>query len=365
VVGDTAALIVSEQVARADGDTALATQLDVLSAKVDSDTASTTALIVNEQTARASADEALAHSLESVAARLNDVSGSGKTVEAVILEDRQARVTGDQANATAVTALVARFNNADPSGKPTNSIEARVAREETARANADSGLAQSITQVSTRLNNAGGPGVTVEQKFTATASAIEGLSGQYTIKIDNNGHVSGFGLASTPVNGVPYSVFAVVADRFVIADATGDNVTPFQVIASPTYINGAYVPAGVYMQNAFIHAAAIDTLRIAGNAVTVPAAGNGVYAASVTMSFNENTNVVMIGTFTQGNGRNQQPWYLAVDGSNLQREIPDAGTLGAMSKIVLVGPGTHTFTIFTDYTSGDAACGITVLGAKR
>lgn len=48
-------------------------------------------------------------------------------------------------------------------------------------------------------------------------SSVNGLEAQFTVKIDNNGYVSGFGLSSTPVNGVPTSEFVVLADRFAIA----------------------------------------------------------------------------------------------------------------------------------------------------
>lgn len=48
------------------------------------------------------------------------------------------------------------------------------------------------------------------------AQSLNGLSAQYTVKIDNNGRVSGFGLASTPVNGVAYSAFIINADAFSV-----------------------------------------------------------------------------------------------------------------------------------------------------
>jgi hypothetical protein len=47
--------------------------------------------------------------------------------------------------------------------------------------------------------------------------SISGLGAQYTVKIDNNSYVSGFGLASTPINGVPTSSFIVLANRFAVA----------------------------------------------------------------------------------------------------------------------------------------------------
>lgn len=73
--------------------------------------------------------------------------------------------------------------------------------------------------VNARLDNAGGTGVTVEQKLIATASSVNGLYGQYSVKIDNNGLVTGFGLSSETVNGKTNSFFLVNADTFGIVNS--------------------------------------------------------------------------------------------------------------------------------------------------
>lgn len=78
-------------------------------------------------------------------------------------------------------------------------------------------LAQSVKQVSVTDGISTG---TIEQKFTAQKLETDGLRLQYTVKIDNQGYVSGLGLASEPVNGVPYSDFMVRADRFSISNPT-------------------------------------------------------------------------------------------------------------------------------------------------
>ena len=46
--------------------------------------------------------------------------------------------------------------------------------------------------------------------------SINGLGAQYTVKIDNNGYVTGYGLASEVVNGTPKSSFIVMADKFAV-----------------------------------------------------------------------------------------------------------------------------------------------------
>jgi hypothetical protein len=62
--------------------------------------------------------------------------------------------------------------------------------------------------------------VTIEQMFLINARTeddVDHLDGQYTVKIDANGHVAGFGLANTTTaSGTNTSEFFVNADRFAI-----------------------------------------------------------------------------------------------------------------------------------------------------
>ncbi len=106
-------------------------------------------------------------------------------------------------------------------------------------------------------------------------SSINGLQVKYTVKIDNNGHVSGFGLASETNNGATTSAFIIRADKFAIVDpvSTANNLTntpsadviPFIVITTPQTINGVLVPVGVYIKDAFIQNGSITNVKI-GNA---------------------------------------------------------------------------------------------------
>lgn len=63
----------------------------------------------------------------------------------------------------------------------------------------------------------------------AHARSINGLEAQYTVKVDVNGKVAGYGLASTPKNGTPESKFIVNADRFGIGAPGKADVFPFTV----------------------------------------------------------------------------------------------------------------------------------------
>lgn len=171
-------------------------------------------------------------------------------------------------------------------------------------ANSATAAAQDFTAVTARLDAAGGTGVTVEQALTANASSITGLSGKYTVKIDNAGHVSGYGLASTANDATPTSEFGVRADKFWIAGAatesatapstglfkgrvwrdtslnpaltkywtgsawsTSPQVLPFVVLTTAGTINDVSVPAGVYIDTAFIADATVTRAKIADLAV--------------------------------------------------------------------------------------------------
>jgi hypothetical protein len=97
-----------------------------------------------------------------------------------------------------------------------------------------------------------------------------GLINKYTVKIDNNGYVSGFGLASTSNTATPYSDFIIRADRFSIASPSGPGIVPvipFIVTTTTTTINGVTVNPGVYINGAFIQGGSIQGANIAGGTI--------------------------------------------------------------------------------------------------
>lgn len=104
--------------------------------------------------------------------------------------------------------------------------------------------------------------IALEQRFTAQRGTNDTLLGQYSVKIDNNGHVSGFGLSSTLVNGTPTSAFIIRADKFAIVDpaSTANNLTN-----SPSADTVPFAVDGgaVYIKTAFIKDATISSAKIA------------------------------------------------------------------------------------------------------
>lgn len=99
---------------------------------------------------------------------------------------------------------------------------AAIVEERLLRADAYNALA---TEVSALQTTVGENTTSIE----TVSTSVDGLAAQYTVKIDNNGYVTGFGLASTPVDDVPYSEFAVQANSFKFAAPDGTK-TPFSVV---------------------------------------------------------------------------------------------------------------------------------------
>jgi len=121
------------------------------------------------------------------------------------------------------------------------------------------GTVTALSSSVTTLNTTVGTNTT---SISTNASSINGIEGKYAVKINNNNHVSGFGLISTANNATPTSVFTVTADAFKIVDTSGSATptAPFEVYTSSRTVDGVSVPAGVYMDNAFITSASIKTL---------------------------------------------------------------------------------------------------------
>lgn len=202
---------------------------DLASAQIRAD-------VTQEITTRISEDEALASRIDTVEATMITTGEVNTIVNAAVSTEATARANADSALAGRLDTVEATYIT---NGDMNTAITAAVSAEALVRANADSALAGQITTVTARLDGAGGPGVTIEQAFVATASSIDGLEGQYTLRINNNGRISGFGLAS----GVGGSEFAILADRFIVTDPNNNSTTayPFQVVGGAVYIRKALI----------------------------------------------------------------------------------------------------------------------------
>lgn len=80
-------------------------------------------------------------------------------------------------------------------------------------------------RITTVQSTADGNKATVQ----AHSRSINGLEAQYTVKVDVNGKVAGYGLATTPKNGTPESKFIVNVDRFGVGATGKADIFPFTV----------------------------------------------------------------------------------------------------------------------------------------
>jgi uncharacterized protein YoxC len=253
----------------------------------------------------------------------------------------------------------------------------------------ESASSSQATSINTLVSTVGDHSTSISTQ----SSSIDGLEGKYTVKIDNNGHVTGYGLASTTNTGTPTSEFMVVADKFSIApvatSATAADGSPFYYLTTPTVVNGVTVPVGAYMKKAHISAASVDTLEIKGNAVTIPVTaytGSSVeVAATPTATVIQSASItvdgatpiaVFVSCATQNNA-NQSMVMSITRGSTVLRDLmcgPDSpyNNTGAFSFSLSDTPtaGTHTYSlsayiIDSSAVGGAFSRGITLIGAKR
>lgn len=237
--GTNTAAIVAEATARADADSALSLNISTLTTQV----ASNTSAISVEQTARADADSALSSQISLLSVDVGDNA-------AAILAEANARADADSALSEQISLLsVDVGDNA-----------AAILIEASARADADSALSESVTTLQT----------TVGENTTAietNAESINGVRAMYTVKIDNNGVMSGFGLTSTIADGgAVTSKFLISADQFAVIapnrTAGQLNSVPFAVLTTQQTINGVNFQPGVYIDGASINDGTVSKAKI-------------------------------------------------------------------------------------------------------
>jgi len=140
----------------------------------------------------------------------------------------------------------------------------------------------------------GDSSINLEQRFIAQKNTNTNLQGQYTVKIDNKGKISGFGLASTGSGDISQSSFLIRADRFALVAADPDTTisgldrsqTPFMVFSTPTEVTIGSVtktyPAGTWINTAFIANATIDSAKI--STIEATKIESGTITATLTMT---------------------------------------------------------------------------------
>ena len=319
--------------------------------------------ITNEETARVNADSAVLTAARS----LVTTAESGLTAK--VNDEAAARLSGDQAEAYQRSLLDTKFTTANETLR--TNLQASISAEATARANAIAAETNARNQAVSTLNGSIGQvsaAVTAESQTRATVDGY--LGSRYTLNVTNSAggvsSVAGMEIANTYSGGKQTTNhIAFFADRFYITHSNSSaSIVPFEVVGGQVYIKSAVIQDAA-ITNAKIGTAEVSTLKIAGNAVTIPGAASGTYSATVSLSSDISTSFAVIATFTQGDGKPRHRWSIYVNGNLYTTEQPINGTTGAMTIIANLPPGGHTFSIDCAEKTGDGRCGITVIGVKR
>lgn len=252
--------------------------------------------------------------------------------------------------------------------------QAAIQNEITARTNGDSALSQQIQNTQSSLGDTNA----AVQRVTSTVTglnAVANASEVVKVQITANGirHIAGFGIGIDNTSGVVQSTFAILAGRFAILNPSGDAISsPFAVYGNQTFISDAYIRdasitnakiADAAITAAKIGTAEVDTLRIRGNAVTVPV---GAFAAantvSVTVTIDGNYPVFLIGSMTQSF---YSDIVLSRNGQTVWVERPRDATVASRGVIDYPGPGTHTYTLTSSEARNTVGASIFAMVCKR
>ncbi len=202
------------------------------------------------------------HPTTGLAATSNALAGLTSTVST--------NGTNITANAQDISALQTTVNH------PTTGVAASstAISNLTSRVTVNEGdITAQAQDISTLSSSVAGQTASIQQNASTIASVsgdVTSLGAEYSVKVDVNGNVAGFGLAN---GGSPQqSRFYVAADKFAIvpsgsAPSTSTGTVPFAVVTTPTTQNGVTVPAGTYIHSAMIANGTISSAKIGNLAV--------------------------------------------------------------------------------------------------
>jgi hypothetical protein len=184
------------------------------------------------------------------------VAGSSAAIDSLTVQTF-ANENGIQTQAIQLTALESTVND------PTNGVVATAGALSSLSTTVSviDGQVTSTAQDLTTLTTTVGENTS---SITTQATSIDGVEANYSVKIDNNNRITGFGLLSTTSGSTPFSEFAVVADQFSIVspDSTADTpIQPFTVTADKIYFGADVIVSGDLISTGTISA---DRLQIDG-----------------------------------------------------------------------------------------------------
>lgn len=260
-----------------------------------------------------------------LADRIDLIDAPGTTpgsVAARVLAEKNERVAADQAITQTVNTQFSQFGD---------SLAIQQQRIDTL-ADDQSATASDVSDLQVSVN---GNTAAIQQEASVRAAADGSISGKYSVKVDTNGYVAGFGLISQPNNGATVSTFIIRADTFSIANPTGPSVPPalpFIVRTTATTINGVAVPVGVYMRDGFIQNGTITNAKV-GNAAIDNAKIANVSAAKLTAGAIGVSNYIESTNYQSG----QSGWRIHGNGNSefanttvRGQVIATSGTIGSV-----------------------------------
>lgn len=215
----------------------------------------TTANLIANYYTKTDADSAIASATSGLASTtyVNNALGD-YTTTATLTTNYYTKTATDSAISSATTGLASTTYVNNALGDYTTT--ATLTTNYYTKTATDSAISSAVSTLSSQVG-------ANSSAIQVTAESIDGLENQFTVKIDNNDYISGFGLASTPKeDGTPFSEFIIRADRFAVGSGNIDSI-PFIVnTSSYTTPEGDFVPAGVYIEDAFIKNGSITSAKI-------------------------------------------------------------------------------------------------------
>ncbi|MDI9777443.1 DUF1983 domain-containing protein [Pseudomonas putida] len=254
--------------------------------------------------------------------------------------------------------------------------------------------AQQLTGLQTSVGN---NAASIQQVSQAQTTLNGKVNASYSVKLQVTSAgqyvAAGFGLGIENNGSVLQSTFAVMADRFAVLNPTGNGfVSPFAIQGGQVFINDVFIRdasianakiADAAITNAKIGVAEIDTLRIRGNAVTVPVTvtnnttitgrGSGVWIdlAAVAMTLDTPGSIqAMFGCYQAfGSGIRQYRFRLWVNSTLIAEGGGDwADGFPNLQGAVYAGAGQHVISVsWWGENSGVSVSGMNIfaMGAKR
>lgn len=186
-------------------------------------------------------------------------------------------------------------------------------------------------------------------------TTVNYTSAKWGVTVNANNQVAGISLLA---DSTGTSEFVVAANKFRVKKPDNTDGISWNGTNSRLDISGD-IYATSFTGNV------INTGNINNNAVTSVNSADGIYSAVVSFTTTETSPVYILGVFTQGSGRNGQPVGLYLDGVQQTSEQPQEGTVASMARIVNVPAGSHTASIGAYSNIGDMRCNVLVIVCKR